>query len=314
MEEDGPDTPPLPGPAPPPAPKRYPGSCWNLTRKANGRIPTTSDKFNLGDHALTILEGSGREYVRFIFVCKFVCNDDTGFPTDFAPGWDAAKGFYRDALNEVRRPKGHVGDPKPVIGLMRFVWPSPTNPAEEINHIIPYLINDIGKGAAKQTVWFLEQYDTTFWWLFNERVRIWDQVVGEAMIGVGTFIRAYVPAAAALSETQRYTSGPKMGLTGYTMDLQKTGEGKDAVSKETCIPWSMVILKYIMNPKSVGIRGDPVALETMGYEYFETMYKDLYTRRENALTWVEGKVWTGKGRKTHRRRRQTRRKTKRSRK
>ena len=76
----------------------------------------------------------------------------------------------------------------------------------------------------------------------------------------------------------------------------------------------MVILKYIMDPKSVGVDNPKLSLETLKQEDFNEMYRKLNAIRDTVLMWVQDTVRGGKRRKTHRRRRQTRRKTKRSRK
>lgn len=263
-----------------------------LTRN---RIPFTSEKFDLVGYASKVLRGSSLIYVRHIFKCEFV---STAAGTDFKERWQDANVGYQDKLRQIL--------PRPAIGLIRLVWPSAEG---QVHHIIPYLVNG---PPERKTIWFLEQYDTTFWWLFNENVRKWHEVVGEAMIGPGNnYIRAYVPAASAISGgTQiKYTSGVAKGLQGYAMDLQKTKEG---ISAETCVPWSMVILKYIMDPKTIGVDEPQLVLETVNQEDFNKMYETLNNKRDDVLTWVQGTIAGGKRRT--RRRRQTRRKTKRSRK
>ena len=293
-----------------------------LTRPAKGRVPFTSDKFDIVEYVNNVLKGTSQIYVRYILRCEFVCKDDTGYPTDFKEGPGAypliekkfdtlyeyadAPGGYHDELDSLD-PDGV----NPAIGLIRLVWPSPAKDGTLVHHIIPYFMNNAGPDGNR-TIWFLEQYDTTFWWLFNERVRNWHIVLGQAMIGEGhNYIRAYVPAAKAISKQIRYTSGVAKDFTGYAMDLQRSSDGK---SSETCIPWSMVILKYIANPKSVGVNKDQLVLETLKQEDFNEMYRNLNAMRDTVLMWVQDTVRGGKRRKTHRRRRQTRRKTKRSRK
>jgi len=265
-----------------------------LTRN---RIPFTSEKFNLVHYAGTVL-GSSRLYVRYIFRCEFVSTDGSKLATDFKDEWQGANVGYQEKLHEI---------PGPAFGLIRLVWPSSEG---QVHHIIPYLVNGPPEG---KTIWFLEQYDTTFWWLFNERVRKWHEVVGEAMIGKGhNYIRAYIPAASAISGGKHitYASGVAKGLQGYDMDLQKSNTGESA---ETCVPWSMVILKYIMDPTTIGVKEPQLVLETVKQEDFNKMYRILNDKRDDILMWVQGTIAGGK-RRTHRRRRQTRRKTKRSRK
>ena len=303
---------------PRPSPRKF------LTRPAKGRVPFTSDKFDIVGYVNKVLDGTSQIYVQYILRCEFVCKDDTGYPTDFKEGpgapfvnekefetlyeyADAVKG-YHDELDSLD-PRGV----KPAIGLIRLVWPSPAKDGTLVHHIIPYFMNNAGPDG-KRTIWFLEQYDTTFWWLFNERVRNWHIVLGQAMIGEGhNYIRAYVPAADAISRGKKikYASGVAKDFTGYAMDLQRGSNGK---SSETCVPWSMVILKYITNPKSVGVDKDQLVLETLKQEDFNEMYRILNAGRDTVLMWVQDTVRGGKRRKTHRRRRQTRRKTKRSRK
>jgi len=285
------------GPAPPiTGVKRYrePPRKF-LTRN---RIPFTSEKFDLVSYAGNVLRGSSRLYVRYIFKCEFVSTDGSKLATDFKDQWQDANVGYQEKLHEI---------PGPAFGLIRLVWPSSKG---QVHHIIPYLVNGPPEG---KTIWFLEQYDTTFWWLFNERVGKWHEVVGEAMIGKGhNYIRAYLPAASAISGGKhiKYASGGAKGLQGYDMDLQKSNKGKSA---ETCVPWSMVILKYIMDPITIGVKEPQLALETVKQEDFNKMYRILNDNRDDVLTWVQGTIAGGK-RRTHRRRRQTRRKTKRSRK
>ena len=284
-----------------------------LTRPAKGRVPFTSDKFDIVGYVNKVLDGTSQIYVRYILRCEFVCKDDTGYPTDFKEGPVAADD---DADDDAGAVKGYHDElargVKPAIGLIRLVWPSPAK-GTLVHHIIPYFMNNAGPDG-KRTIWFLEQYDTTFWWLFNERVRNWHIVLGQAMIGEGhNYIRAYVPAADAISRGKKikYASGVAKDFTGYAMDLQRGSNGK---SSETCVPWSMVILKYITNPKSVGVNKDQLVLETLKQEDFNEMYRILNAGRDTVLMWVQDTVRGGKRRKTHRRRRQTRRKTKRSRK
>jgi hypothetical protein len=298
-------------PTPPAGKKRYrePERKF-LTRPANGRFPFTSEKFDLVRYANKVLYGYSRIYVGYIFKCVFVCNDKRGYATHFRyltpkDMLDKDNSGYTKRFEEVRK------EGRPVFGLLRLVWPSPTQ--KEIHHIIPYFVNG---SKDKPTIWFLEQYDTTFWWLFNKNEenpdvapRNWHNVVGKAMIGEGTYIRAYVGAAAKLSEKRTYKDGVAKGLEGYAMDLQRYGEE----SAETCVPWSMVMLKYIADPKTIGVDKPQLHLETMGQVEFDEMYKILNGRRDTVLKWVEGTVAGGK-RRTRRRRRQTRRKTKRSRK
>ena len=296
-----------------------------LTRPAKGRVPFTSDKFDIATYVSGVLKGSSHIYVPQIFRCEFVCNDGTGYPTDFKDGLDAyANGVYADKLDKIRIPEGakfdawgrYHGPFNPAFGLIRLVWPSPKGP---VHHIIPYLVNTqpgAKPGELVPTIWFLEQYDTTFWWLFNERVRNWHNELGEAMIGQGhSYIRAYVPAAEVISGKKQitYTKGVAKGLAGYDIDLQR---GSNGISSETCVPWSMVILKYIMDPKSVGVDNPKLSLDTLKQEDFNEMYRTLNSdaNRDTVLGWVQDTVRGGKRRKTHRRRRQTRRKTKRSRK
>lgn len=284
------------GPAPPiTGVKRYREDPRKfLTRN---RIPFTSEKFDLVSYAGKVLRGSSRLYVRYIFKCEFVSTDGSKLATDFKDRWQGENVGYQEKLREIRGP---------AFGLIRLVWPSSEG---QVHHIIPYLVNGPPEG---KTIWFLEQYDTTFWWLFNERVRQWHEVVGEAMLGKGhNYIRAYVPAASAISGGDRikYTSGVAKGLQGYAMDLQKSNKGKSA---ETCVPWSMVILKYIMDPITIGVKEPQLVLETVKQEDFNKMYRILNDKRDDILMWVQGTIAGGKRRT--RRRRQTRRKTKRSRK
>ena len=296
-----------------------------LTRPAKGRVPFTSDKFDIATYVFGVLKGSSHIYVPQIFRCEFVCNDGTGYPTDFKKGPGAyshnGKEFdelykYADALegynDKLYKIRGF--ELKPAFGLIRLVWPSPKGP---VHHIIPYLVNT-QPGATPdkpvQTIWFLEQYDTTFWWLFNERVRNWHNELGEAMIGQGhSYIRAYVPAAEVISGKKQitYTSGVAKGFAGYAMDLQRSSNGTSA---ETCVPWSMVILSYIMDPFTIGVKGHQLDPKTANQENFNEMYQILNAKRDDVLKWVMGTISGGNRRKTHRRRRQTRRKTKRSRK
>ena len=328
-----------PIPAPPPAPpvtgvKRYREEPRKfLTRN---RIPFTSEKFDLVRYVEKVLRGSSQIYVPYIFRCEFVCNDGTGYPTDFKKGPGAyshnGKEFdelykYADALegynDKLYKIRGF--ELKPAFGLIRLVWPSPKGP---VHHIIPYLVNT-QPGATPdkpvQTIWFLEQYDTTFWWLFNKGVRDWHNELGEAMIGQGhSYIRAYNDAAAevALAEAIatgkdrsklqiEYTQGAIKDIKGYAMDLQRSSNGTSA---ETCVPWSMVILKYIMDPLTIGVKGHQLDPKTANQENFNEMYQILNAKRDDVLKWVMGTISGGNRRKTHRRRRQTRRKTKRSRK
>jgi hypothetical protein len=74
----------------------------------------------------------------------------------------------------------------------------------------------------------------------------------------------------------------------------------------------MVILKYIMDPKTIGVDEPQLVLETVNQEDFNKMYETLNNNRDDVLKWVQGTIAGGKRRT--RRRRQTRRKTKRSRK
>ena len=290
------------GPAPPITGKKRPREQPRKVLIRN-RIPFTSEKFNLVRYASKVLFGSSQIYVGYIFKCVFVCKDARGYATHFRHPTpeDMLKEDNRDyagILEEVRK------EGRPVFGLLRLVWPSPTQ--KEIHHIIPYFVNG---PKAKPTIWFLEQYDTTFWWLFNKEIRNWHEFVGKAMIGEGTYIRAYVGAAVKLlSEKRKYTAGVAEGLEGYAMDLQRSYK---EVSAETCVPWSMVMLKYIADPKTIGVDKPQLVLETTGQDDFNEMYKILNDKRDSVLMWVQGTVAGGK-RRTRRRRRQTRRKTKRS--
>lgn len=336
-EAPPPPPPPPPPPAPPPAPAPGPPLINRVKRPVENplegfreqprkvlirnRIPFTSEKFNLVGYASKVLYGAEQIYVPYTFRCDFVCKDKRGYATrgyathflttDSHPTPEAMlkedNSEYPGILKKVRK------EGRPVFGLLRLVWPSPTH--KEIHHIIPYFVNG---PKAKPTIWFLEQYDTTFWWLFNGNKenpnvapRNWHNVVGKAMIGEGKYIRAYVEAAAKLGEKRTYKDGVAVGLEGYLTDLQRSSKG---VSAETCVPWSMVILKYLMDPKTIGVDKPRLDLETTGQDKFDEMYGILNDKRDSVLMWVQGTVAGGKRRTRRRRRRQTGRKSKRSRK
>lgn len=309
-----------PIPPPPPAPpvtgvKRYREEPRKfLTRN---RIPFTSEKFDLVRYVEKVLRGSSQIYVPYTFRCEFIATKGSTLPTNFADDWNGVNIGYHLKLNVILGADGS----RPAFGLLRLVWPSSNG--KKVHHIIPYLINNAGPDD-NSTIWFLEQYDTTFWWLCNKGIRDWHKVVGRAMIGDGNYIRAYNDAAAEVALVEaiatgkdrsklqiEYTQGAIKDIKGYAMDLQRSSNGTSA---ETCVPWSMVILKYIMDPLTIGVKGHQLDPKTANQENFNEMYQILNAKRDDVLKWVMGTISGGNRRKTHRRRRQTRRKTKRSRK
>jgi hypothetical protein len=164
---------------------------------------------------------------------------------------------------------------------------------------------------ATPTVWFLEQYDTTFWWLYKNPD--WHKAVADSMFKGAVGVRAYVEAADKITNGNRIKYRDIPGITGNSVDLQKTSRNESA---ETCVPWSLVILKYLLNPQSIGLDSSLriTNLATANPADFNTMYEVLYRNRDDMLKWVQGLIYHYGGKRRTRRRRQTRRKTKRSRK
>lgn len=263
------------------------------------RIPFTSSKFKLLDYANIVL-GYPPQFVRYVYRCTFSVGDDN-FARELEA--DDNDGFAA-ALTTART--NEDGTIRPAFGVLRTVFPP--GESKRTNHIIPYLINNTGP-EGKPTIWFLEQYDTTFWWLFN--IPNWHEVVGARMIGPGNnYIRAYIEGAKEVGGNKRISFGTRKG--GYSLDLQRNSKG---ISAKSCVPWSMVILKYLLNSKSVGVTHYfKTDLAQIGQKELTKMYERLNDERNEILNWVQGKIHFGGGKRRTRRRRQTRRKTKRSRK
>ena len=176
------------------------------------------------------------------------------------------------------------------------------------HHIVPYLINGTGHTP---TIWFLEQYDTTFWWLYKNPD--WYKTVANNMIKDAVGVRAYVAAADKITNNKRIKYRDIPDITGNSVDLQKDSSDTSA---ETCVPWALVILKYLVEPGSVGLDGK-LRIRNLGevtQDDFNTMYEVLNINRDYMLMWVRGTIHHKGGKRRTRRRRQTRRKTKRSRK
>lgn len=174
------------------------------------------------------------------------------------------------------------------------------------HHIVPYLINNNPEGNT--TIWFLEQYDTTFWWLYKNPD--WYITVATRMVGGAVGIRAYVEAADKITKGKRIKYRDIPDITGNSVDLQKDSSGKSA---ETCVFLALILLKYILDPATIGMNhAEPISLEEANQEKLNQMYADVNDARDDITKWVQGRIAGGKRRT--RRRRQTRRKTKRSRK
>jgi hypothetical protein len=273
---------------PPPQPiSRDPPTRWA------SRVPTTSPKFDLLRYANKLLK-SNHQLIQFVYKCEFRGNGG-----EFLVKEDGYNANFRKSYDLARNPHGRI---QPVFGLLRLVLPSGAH------HIVPYLMTGT---EATPTVWFLEQYDTTFWWLYKNPD--WHKAVADSMFKGAVGVRAYVEAADKITNGNRikYTDIP--GITGNSVDLQKTTENKSA---ETCVPWSLVILKYLLNPQSIGLDSSLriTNLATANPADFNTMYEVLYRKRDDMLKWVQGVIYHYGGKRRTRRRRQTRRKTKRSRK
>jgi hypothetical protein len=277
---------------PPPQPiSRDPPTRWA------SRVPTTSPKFDLLRYANKLLK-SNHQLIQFVYKCEF-----RGKGGEFLVKEGGYNANFRKSYDVARNPHGRI---QPVFGLLRLVFPSNKNP--ETHHIVPYLMTGT---EATPTVWFLEQYDTTFWWLYKNPD--WHKAVADSMFKGAVGVRAYVEAADKITNGNRIKYRDIPGITGNSVDLQKTSRNESA---ETCVPWSLVILKYLLNPQSIGLDSSLriTNLATANPADFNTMYEVLYRNRDDMLKWVQGLIYHYGGKRRTRRRRQTRRKTKRSRK
>ena len=272
------------------APQRFarPPTRWT------SRVPTTSPRFDLLRYANKLVK-TDNQLIQFVYKCEFRGNGG-----EFLVQEDGTNSSFLTQYNTAIKPRGRF---QPVFGLLRMVLPSGAH------HIVPYLIN--GTGHTTPTIWFLEQYDTTFWWLYKNPG--WYTTVANNMIKDAVGVRAYVAAADKITKDKRIKYRDIPDITGNSVDLQKDSTGTSA---ETCVPWALVILKYLVEPGSVGLDGD-LRIRNLGevtQDDFNTMYEVLNRNRDDMLKWVRGIIRHQGGKRRTRRRRQTRRKTKRSRK
>ncbi len=257
------------------------------------RVPTTSPRFELLKYANKLVK-TDNQLIQFIYKCEF-----RGKGGEFLVQEDGTNSSFLKSYNAAIKPRGRF---QPVFGLLRMVLPSGAH------HIVPYLINGT---EHTPTIWFLEQYDTTFWWLYKNPD--WYKTVANNMIKDAVGVRAYVAAADKITKDKRIKYRDIPDITGNSVDLQKDSTGTSA---ETCVPWALVILKYLVEPGSVGLDGK-LRIRNLGevtQDDFNTMYEVLNRNRDDMLKWVRGIIRHQGGKRRTRRRRQTRRKTKRSRK
>lgn len=259
----------------------------------SSRVPTTSPKFELLKYANKLVK-TDNQLIQFVYKCEF-----RGKGGEILVPEDGTNSSFLTRYNTAINPRGRF---QPVFGLLRMVLPSGAH------HIVPYLINGTGHTP---TIWFLEQYDTTFWWLYKNPD--WYKTVANNMIKDAVGVRAYVAAADKITKDKRIKYRDIPDITGNSVDLQKDSSDTSA---ETCVPWALVILKYLVEPRSIGLDGD-LKIRNLGgvtQDDFNTMYEVLNINRDYMLMWVRGTIHHKGGKRRTRRRRQTRRKTKRSRK
>ena len=261
-----------------------------------GRVPSTSPRFDLIKYANKVIGSDRREqFIDSVYICKF--SGEGGAVLEPEDPRDRAN-FGRTYHRARNGRPGKEG--RPVFGLLRMVLPSGAH------HIVPYLINNNPEGNT--TIWLLEQYDTTFWWLYKNPD--WYKTVATRMVGGAVGIRAYVEAADKITKGKRIKYRDIPDITGNSVDLQKDSSGKSA---ETCVFLALILLKYILDPATIGMNhAEPISLEGANQEKLNQMYADVNDARDDITKWVQGRIAGGKRRT--RRRRQTRRKTKRSRK